>query len=219
MKLLVQTTSLDDVRWAAAAGLLDGVHTTPLALADAADDVRERVIALAQVSGVPVHVAVHTLSGAEAYREARDIARLHDQFVVHLPLVEDLIGAMHRLRADGVRVAAAMVFTPAQAIIASRAGASAVVMPLAAAAAAGLRVADVLRDIRAALDAARAECDLIAEGPATPVELAAAVTAGADAVAAPVTLLRDALLHPSTDRCVDAFLHDVARQPRPWGAE
>lgn len=219
MKLLVQTASMDDLRWAASVGLLDGVHTTPLSLADATPSARDRVVALAQVGGVPVHVAVHTLVGSEAYREARDIARLHDQLVVHLPLVEDVIGAMHRLRADGVRVAATMVFTPAQAILASRAGASAVAVPLAAAAAAGLRVPEVLREIRTALDGARAECDLIAEGPASPVELAAAVVAGADTVAAPVELLRAALLHPSTDRCVEAFLHDVARQPRPWGTE
>ncbi|MBA3891126.1 MAG: hypothetical protein H0X64_11420, partial [Gemmatimonadaceae bacterium] len=62
-------------------------------------------------------------------------------------------------------------------------------------------------------------CDLIAANPASPAELAAVVVAGADAVAAPASLLRAALLHPVTDRSVDAFLNDVARHPRPWVVE
>lgn len=216
MKLLLATASLDDVRWAASAGLLDGVYTTPAALHAAAASPRDHVIALGQVAAVPVHVRVHAVMGGDVYRDARELGRLHDQVVVHLPLVEDAIGTMHRLRAEGVRVAAAFVYTPAQAILAARAGASAVVTPLDEAAAAGLDGAAILREIRRALDAARAECDLIADGPGSPADLAAAVVAGADAVAAPAALLRASLLHPATDRSVDAFLRDVARHPRPW---
>lgn len=218
MKLLLATASLDDVRWAAAAGLLDGVYTTPARLYDEATSLRDHVAALGRVSAVPVHVSVHAVVGEDVHREARELARVYDQVVVHLPLVEDAIGTMHRLRAEGVRVAAAFVYTPAQAILAARAGASAVVTPLAEAAAAGLNGAVVLRDIRRALDAAKAECDLIAYGPASPAGLAEAVMAGADAVAASAEVLRAALLHPSTDRSIDAFLHDVARRPHPWAA-
>lgn len=216
MKLLLATASLDDVRWAAAAGLLDGVFTTPARLYEESHALRDHVVALGRLSAVPVHVSVHAVVGDDVHREARELGRLYDQIVVHLPLVEDAIGTMHRLRAEGVRVAATFVYTPAQAILAARAGASAVVTPLADAAAAGLNGFSIIRDIRRALDAAKAECDLIAYGPASPAALAEAVTAGADAVAASADLLRSALLHPATDRSVDAFLRDVTRHPRPW---
>ena len=219
MKLLLATASLDDVRWAAAAGLLDGVYTTPARLQAEAMSPRELVVALGRVAAVPVHVSVHAVIGDDVHREARELARLYDQIVVHLPLVEDAIGTMHRLRAEGVRVAATFVYTPAQAILAARAGASAVVTPIAEAAAAGLNGFMILRDIRRALDAAHAECDLIAHGPASPADLAEAVVAGADAVAASADLLRTSLLHPATDRSVDAFLHEIARGHHPWAAE
>lgn len=218
MKLLVSTASLDDVRWAASAGLLDGVYTTPGLLADATLP-REQIVALAHLGGVPVHVSVHAVVSGGVHREAREIARLHDQIIVRVPLVEDVVGTMHRLRADGVRVAADFVITPAQAILAARAGATAVVTPLSAVNEAGLAPAGILGEIRAALDAAHAECDLIAEGPSTAAELSAAVVAGADAVTATPALLRAALVHPSTDRCVERLLRDVARHPQPWGVE
>lgn len=219
MKLLLASAALDDARWAASAGLLDGIYTTPGTLLEASAQPREHVAALAQLSGAPVHVSVHAVTGADAHREAREVARLHDQVVVHLPLTEDVIGAMHQLRTDGVRVAASFVMTPAQALLAARAGATAVVTPLQAAAAAGYQVADLLRDIRRALDAARAECDLIAEGPASSVELSTAIVAGADAVTATPILLRNALVHPTTDRCLDQYLADLARHPYPWAPE
>lgn len=219
MKLLLASASLDDARWAAAAGLVDGVYTTPFTLLEAAPRLREQVVALAQITGAPVHVSVHAVAGPDAYHQAREIARVHDQIVVHLPLTEDVIGTMRRLRTDGVRVAASFVITPAQALLAARAGATAVVTPLPAAAAAGHHAGDLLRDIRRALDAARAECDLIAEGSATGVDLATAVVAGADGVTASRGLLREALVHPSTDRCLDAYLGDIARRPYQWAPE
>lgn len=219
MKLLLASASLDDARWAASAGLVDGVYTTPATLHVASDTPREHVVALAQVSGAPVHVSVHAVDGGDAHRQGRDIARLHDQIIVHLPLTEGVIGAMHRLRADGVRVAAAFIMTPAQALLAARAGATAVVTPLQAATAAGHDVGDHLRQIRRALEAAHAECDLIAEGPRDAVELATAIVAGADAVTATPALLRDALVHPSTDRCLAHYVGDLARHPHEWGPE
>lgn len=151
MKLLIAGTSLDDVRWAASAGLADGVYTTPAGLGDEADP-RDHVIALARASGAPVHVSIHAVVAADAYREAREIARLHDQLVVHLPLIEDVVATMHRLRGDGVRVAASFVLTPAQALLAARAGASAVVTPLPAVVEAGLQPDVVLRGIREVLE-------------------------------------------------------------------
>ena len=219
MKLLLATSSLDDVRWADAAGLLDGIYTTPATLYEEAAAPRDHVVALGRVAPVPVHVRVHAVLGSDVYRDARELARLHDLIVVHVPLVEDAIGTMHRLQDDGVRVAAEFVYTPAQAILAARAGASAIVVPLGEAAAAGLDGAAIVRDVRAALDAARAECDLIAEGPSSPIALAGAVVAGADAIAASAAVLRAALLHPATDRSVDSFLRDIARHPHPWAAE
>ena len=219
MKLLIATALLDDIRWAGAAGLLDGVYTTPALLHAASASPRELVESLCRVSGLPVHVSVHAVVGADIHHEARVLARFCDQVVVHVPLVEDAIGTMHRLRADGVRVAASFVYTAAQAMLAARAGASAVSVPMASAAGAGLDPIRAIADIRAALVASHAECDVIASEPASPADLAAAVTAGADAVAASVDLVRRSLLHPLTDRSVDAFLSEVARQPRPWAAE
>lgn len=217
MKLLLATADLDDIRWAAGDGLLNGVLTTPSLLRDAgsAGD-RARVEEICALTTSPVYVAVHAVTGADIYRDARELARISDQIIVQVPLVEEAFGAMHRLHGDGVRVAAMLVFNAAQALLAAKAGAVTVVTPLDQLDAVGHSGGEVIRELRRVFDASRTECDILATRPTTAQQFAECALAGADGVAVSPDVLRTLLLHPLTDRGMDQFLNDVSAHHQGW---
>lgn len=217
MKIFLATARTDDVAWGAGRGMLDGVLTSPALLADETrDDARAHLVELCRLVHGPIFASVQAIDAAGAYRDGKELAKLSDQIVAQLPLVEETLGAMRRLRADGVRVAATHVFNAAQALLAVRAGASSVVIALDQLDAAGHDAIRVVRDIRAAFDSSDAECDVVAVAPASPTQFGACACAGADAVAVSESLCRALLVHPLTDRGVGQFLGDVARLRQVW---
>ena len=217
MKIYLATASTEDVAWGASHGMLDGVLTTPGLLADDADsDMRTHLTELCRLVHGPIFASVHAIDAAGAYRDGKELAKLSDQIVVQLPLVEETLGTMRRLHADGIRVSATQVFNTAQGILAARAGASSVVTALDRLDAAGLDGAAMIAELRTAFDASDAECDVIASNAATPARFGACALAGADAVGISLDLCRALLVHPLTDRGIDEFLGDVARLRRVW---
>lgn len=219
MKIFLATASLDDVSWGAAHGMLDGVLTTPGLLADEGGaDARAHLLELCRAVHGPIFAAVQSMDMAGAYRDGKELAKISDQIVVQIPLVEDTLGAMRRMQADGIRVASTHVFNAAQALLAVRAGASSIVTALDQLDAAGHDALGVVRAIRAAFDSSDAECDVVALNPASPTQFAACATAGADAAAITGEQCRSLLLHPLTDRGVDQFMGDVGRLRRSWPA-
>ena len=217
MKLFLATANADDVAWGAAHGMLDGVLTTPALLADETEnDARAHLLELCRLFHGPIFASVQAVETASAYRDGKELAKLSDQIVVQLPLVEDTLGAMRRLHADGVRVAGTHIFNTAQALIAVRAGASALVTSIDRLDAAGHDGVAAVRDIRSAFQHSNAECDIIALNPASPTQFAACAIAGADGAAVSGDLCRALLVHPLTDRGIEQFLGDVARLRRSW---
>jgi transaldolase len=219
MKIFLATARADDVSWGASHGMLDGVLTTPgLLAAEAEHDARTHLVELCRLVQGPVFATVQAIDSAGAYRDGKELAKLSDQIVVQIPLVEETLGAMRRLHADGIRVATTHVFSTAQALLAARTGAFSVVTWLDQLDAAGHDGVGVVRDIRSAFDSSYAECDVIAVNASSPTQFGACAVAGADAVAISEQLCRALLVHPLTDRGVDQFLGDVSRLRHLWPA-
>jgi transaldolase len=217
MKIYLATASTDDVAWGASHGMLDGVITSPGLLADDADaEMRAHLAELCRIVHGPIFASVHSVDGTNAYRDGKELAKISDQIVVQLPLVEETLGAMRRLQADGVRVSATQVFNTAQALLAARAGASSVVTAVDRLDASGHDGVTTIAGLRAAFDASDAECDVIALNASSPAQFGACAVAGADAVAVSADLCRALLVHPLTDRGIDEFLGEVARLRRAW---
>ena len=216
MKIFLASAEPDEVRWAAGAGLADGVLTTPQLLADAGafEDPRGLIQDICRAVPGPVLVSVESVSSEEIYRDGRELARLSDQVVVEVPLVEDGIAAVRRLDTEGVRVAAGLVYSPAQALLAAKAGASVVTCRLQHVDDAGHDGLQVVEEIRHVFDAGGLECDVMAALATSSAEFTRAVLAGADGVAVTPDILRALLVHPLTDRGVDRFLSALGRLPK-----
>jgi transaldolase len=217
MKIYLASANIEDIRWAANRRLIDGVVTTHALIgAEEADDVREHLSHICRASTGPVFVTVHAVTSVDVYRDARELAKLSDSVVVQIPFVEDVVDSIHRLSVDGVRVAATLVFSAAQALLAARAGARAVVIPIDDLDAAGRDAGAVLRELRSVLDGSGSEADVIALNPRTASQFGACAAAGADATAVTADVLRDLLVHPLTDRGIDRFLRELSQRHATW---
>jgi transaldolase len=212
MRVFLATTSLDDIRWANEAGLIDGVVATPTIIAAESPqaDAREVITDIARASRLPVCASVP----ADIVKGARDLRKISERIIVSIPFIDDAIPAIRRLSGDGVQVAATLVYSAAQGILAARAGASMVTISVDALDSVGSDGAATLRDLRAAFDHSAAECDVAAAGPTTAAAFAAAAVAGADIAIVTPEVLRSLIQHPLTDRGLDRFLGAIARRPK-----
>ncbi len=216
MRLFLATTSIDDIRWAADAALIDGVVATPTVIASEAPqaDAREVIAGIVRETRLTVCVSVPAVSAAEIVRGARDLRKLTERLIVAVPFIEDAVPAIRRLAADGITVAATLVYSAAQGILAARAGAAMVTVSIDTLDMVGSDGTEVLRQLRVSFDHSGAECDIAAAGPGSAASFAAAAAAGADAAVVTPEVLRSLLQHPLTDRGLDRFLVAVARRPK-----
>jgi len=216
MKILLASADTEELRWAAERQWTDGVFTTPslMARGAAAEEGLGQLADASRITGGPVYAAVHSVHADEMYQEARELARATEQTVVVLPLIEDAVPCMRRLTAEGVQVAANFVHSSAQALLAAKAGAIAVIVPFTEHESFGQSGFTVLQEIRSVLDSARLECDLVAWGLRSSSDVSGCAAAGVDAIVLGPEALRTFLVHPLTDRGVDGFLGELARIPR-----
>jgi transaldolase len=217
MRIYLATVAADDIRWAANAGLLDGIVATPAVLAAEMPhaDPREILAELSERDTLPIFASVASLDAQEIARGGKALAKIAEHVVIAIPFVEDALPAVRELSAAGIRCAATLVHSVAQGLLAARAGAALVVVAVDALEAVGQPSDHVLRGLRDAFDRSATECDVVAAGPGSAQRFAEVTAAGADAVVVTPAQLRSFLQHPLTDRGVDRFLGDVSRRAKP----
>lgn len=217
MKIFLASASPAEIRWAVAHGLADGVLTTPGALAAErpGSDPRELLGEICRAHPLPVLASVPSVDPQDIHREGRELAKLADNVVLAVPLVDEAVGAIRRLAAEGVRVGATLVFSAPQALLAAKAGASMVSVPIDQLDALGNESSAAVGEVRALFDRGAIECDLLAAFPATGSSLTRCGLAGADAVAVTPAMMRSLLVHPLTDRGIDAFLRELSTRGKP----
>ena len=216
MRLFIATAKLDDIRWAHGHGLVDGVLTTPSLLAAQVHPAgtNELLADICQIGSFPVAATVGAVNENDIYRDARELAKLSDSIIVQIPFVEDAIVAMKRLRTEGIRVAATLVFNTAQAVLAAKSGAGMVCVHVDQLDTQGSDSVDAIAEIHQVFQVHGIECDVLAALPRNAAQFSACALAGADAIAVSSEVLRALLLHPLTDRGLDQFLTDLSRTHR-----
>lgn len=221
MRLYLATVDADEITWAEEAGLLDGIVATPAVLAAELPhaDPREVLAELAERTRRPVFASVASLDPAAIVRGGKELRKLNEHVIVAVPFVEDSLPALRRLSAEGVRCAATLVHSVSQAILAAKAGASMVVVPVDALEAIGERAELAVRAMHDVFARTAVECDVVVAGPPNAARFAELARAGADAAVVSPDALRSFLQHPLTDRGIDRFLGDVSRRARPRRAK
>jgi transaldolase len=124
MKIFIDTASLKEIRDVKAKGLIDGVTTNPSLVAKEGVEFAPLLREICEVAQGPVSAEVTTLDTEEMLAEGRRLARIHDLVVVKVPLTMAGLEACRRLAGEGIKVNVTLCFSPLQAILAAKAGAT-----------------------------------------------------------------------------------------------
>ena len=162
----------------------------------------------------PVSAEVVATEADAMVREGRELARVADNIVVKVPLIEEGLKACKRFRAEGIRVNVTLCFSPAQALLAAKAGATYIspfVGRLDDISADGM---ELIRQIRQIYDNYSFETEVLVALVRHPMHVVEAALIGADIATVPPKVLHQLIQHPLTDRGLEAFLADWARLPQ-----
>ena len=123
MKFFLDTASVKEIQEAASLGLLDGVTTNPSLVAKEGRVFREVLIEICNIVDGPISAEVVSLETDAMVKEGRELAKIHKNIVVKVPLIAEGLKATKRLTAEGIRVNVTLCFSPTQALLAAKAGA------------------------------------------------------------------------------------------------
>ena len=124
MKFFIDTANIAEIKEANAMGMVDGVTTNPSLIAKEKGDFKEIITEICRIVDGPISAEVISLDEEGMVREAKDLAKIHKNIVVKIPMTTDGLKAVKQLSEEGVRTNVTLVFSPLQALLAAKAGAS-----------------------------------------------------------------------------------------------
>src|SRR6184192_1182470 len=208
MKIFIDTGSIKDIETIAALGILDGVTTNPSLLAKEPGDFRQNLKKICDIVKGPVSGEVTSTDYAGMLREGRDIAKIDQHMVVKVPLTRDGIRACKTLAGEGIRVNVTLCFTPAQALLAAKVGAT-YISPFVG------RLDDVstpgmelIRDIVEIYENYSFKTEILVASTRSPMHIVEAARLGADICTCPPAVIDSLFNHPLTDVGLKKFLAD-----------
>ena len=208
MKLFVDTGSIKDIQAIADLGILDGVTTNPTLLSKEQGDYRQNLKRICDIVKGPVSGEVTSTDYAGMLREGHDLARIDGHMVVKVPLTRDGIRACKTLSSEGIKVNVTLVFSPAQALLAAKAGATFVspfVGRLDDIATSGMGLIREIVDIYDNYDFA---AEVLVASCRHPIHVVEAARMGADIATCPPTVIDQLFNHPLTNIGLEKFLKD-----------
>jgi transaldolase len=210
MKFFIDTANLDEIREANEMGLIDGVTTNPSLVAKEGSkiDFKEHIAKICEIVTGDVSAEVTSLDAKGMLKEGRTLAKIASNVVIKCPLTLDGLKATRTLRGEGIKVNVTLCFSPAQALLAAKAGAS-YISPFIG------RLDDIaqdgmqlIRDIAQIYDNYGFETEVLAASIRHPMHIVDCALAGADVATIPFKILTQLIKHPLTDKGIDSFLSD-----------
>jgi transaldolase len=123
MKFFLDTANIKEIQEAASLGLLDGVTTNPSLVAKEGRIFKEMLIEICNIVDGPISAEVVSLEANAMVKEGKELAKIHKNIVVKVPLIAEGLKATKRLAAEGIKVNVTLCFSPTQALLAAKAGA------------------------------------------------------------------------------------------------
>jgi len=214
MKCVIDTANVDEIREAAATGIICGVTTNPTLVAKEGRDFRETILEITSIVDGPISAEVISLDADGMVKEAEEIAAWHPNIVIKIPMTWEGLKATSRLSKKNIKTNVTLVFNPNQALAAARAGAT-YVSPFIG------RFTDITQDgielvanISEIFTMYDIPTQIIAASIRTPMDVFEAARAGADIATVPFKVLQQMIKHPLTDTGIEKFLDDWKKVPK-----
>jgi transaldolase len=214
MKFFIDTANIEEIKTAASWGLLDGVTTNPSLVAREKAPLKDIVKEICAAIDGPVSVEAVSAESAALVKEARELAKMHRNVVVKVPMTLDGLKSVKTLAGEGIKTNVTLVFSPLQALMAAKAGAS-YVSPFVG------RLDDVshegMETVRQILDIFenyRFATEVIVASVRHPLHVLDGALAGAHIATVPFKVLEQLSRHPLTDIGIERFLKDWEKVPK-----
>lgn len=211
MKIFLDSANLDELKKAAAWGVVDGVTTNPTLIAKEGVPMAEQVAKICEIVDGPVSAEVVSTDLEGMLREGREAIKIHTNIVVKCPLTRAGIQACSTLSKEGIRVNVTLCFSPAQALLAAKAGAWCVSPFVGRLDDIGQEGMALIRDICKIYSNYGFTTQVLAASLRSPLHVAQAAEAGAHIGTLPFKVLDQMFNHPLTDKGLDQFLKDYAK--------
>jgi transaldolase len=208
MKFFIDTANIEEIKEAHAMGMADGVTTNPSLIAKEGREFKQIITEICEIVDGPISAEVISLETEGMVREARDLAKIHPNIVIKIPMTVDGLKAVRLLKAEGIKTNVTLIFSPLQALMAAKAGATYVspfVGRLDDLSHEGMQLVEQIVDIYSnyAFDT-----EVIVASIRNPLHVLDAALIGADIATIPFGVLKKLAGHVLTDKGIKAFLDD-----------
>ena len=210
MKFFIDTANVEDIKKANDMGVICGVTTNPSLIAKEGRVFEEVIAEIASIVDGPIsgEVRATTTDAESMIREGREIAKIHKNMVVKIPMTVEGLKAVKVLSSEGIKTNVTLIFTANQALLAARAGASYVSPFLGRLDDISTKGIDLVAEIAEMFEVAGIETEIIAASVRNPIHVTECALAGADIATVPYKVIEQMTHHPLTDAGIEKFKQD-----------
>ena len=210
MRFFIDTANVEDIRKANDMGIICGVTTNPSLIAKEGRDFNEVIKEITSIVDGPIsgEVKATTTDAEGMIKEGREIAAIHPNMIVKIPMTTEGLKAVKVLNAEGIKTNVTLVFTSNQALLAARAGATYVSPFLGRLDDISVCGTDLIREIVEIFQVAGIDTEIIAASVRHPMHVTECALAGADIATVPYKVLEQMTKHPLTEQGIEKFQKD-----------
>lgn len=208
MKFFIDTADVAEIKEARELGILDGVTTNPSLVKKSGRPFKDVAAEICKLVSGPVSLEVTAIDCEGMLKEAAELAGFGDNVVIKLPLIPEGLKACKRLTEQGVKTNVTLCFSPVQALLAAKAGASYISPFVGRLDDIGQDGMEIIPQIRQIYDNYGFETEILVASIRNPIHVLNAALAGADVATIPFSVFKQLVHHPLTDKGLAQFLKD-----------
>ena len=208
MKIFIDTANVEEIREAASWGILDGVTTNPSLIAKEGRDLQEVINEICTIVDGPISAEVISLEADKMVEEAMELVKLHKNVVIKIPMCIEGLKAVKVLKERNIKTNVTLIFSPQQALLAAKAGATYVSPFVGRVDDIGANGAKLIEDIASIFRVHSIETEIISASIRNPIHVSDCALAGSDIATIPFAVLKQMAKHPLTDIGIEKFLAD-----------
>jgi transaldolase len=214
MKFFIDTGDVGEIREAHAMGLVDGVTTNPSLIAKSGRKYKDVVVEICEIINGPISAEVLSTTYDEMMAEAHDWHKIHKNIVVKLPLIPDGLKAVKTCTQEGIRTNVTLCFSPNQALLAAKAGASYISPFIGRLDDVSEHGMELIEKIVTIYNNYNFETEVLVASVRSPMHVVDAAMTGADVCTIPFNVMTQLIKHPLTDVGLKKFVEDAKKIPR-----
>ncbi len=214
MKFFIDTANIEEIKKAWELGVIDGVTTNPSLISKEGRDPVTLLKKICTIVNGPVSAEAVSMTADEMVREAKSLSKIHENIVIKIPMIEEGLRAVKRLSGMGIKTNVTLVFSPSQALLAAKAGATYVspfVGRLDDISHTGMEIASEIIEI---YENYMFDTEVIVASVRNPLHVVEAAKMGAHIATIPYSVIIQLIRHPLTDIGIERFLKDWEKVPK-----